>query len=224
MSIEFSKDMDKWFPLVLLHYHYDGKPTKFKVQKHCNGTSSNMPYLRTKERTKELISEKAQQYGPKRALFQVTKEAGGVCGVESTGSLPHNENQVKYIKKKNQDPRPAYKDPLASVMDLQKTTFRGFICEIVCNHLPTIMVFTDSQLNNIVKFCCHKRSNQVSELSVDVTFQLGPFYLLVQTYKNTVFQVKGTNRHPSCIVWFQKISIPPPRRELEIPEGWGGGG
>ena len=23
------------------------------------------------------------------------------------------------------------------------------------------------------------------------------------------------------IVWFQKISIPPPRRELEIPEGWG---
>ena len=27
-----------------------------------------------------------------------------------------------------------------------------------------------------------------------------------------------------CNVWFQKISIPPPRRELEIPEGWGGGG
>ena len=26
------------------------------------------------------------------------------------------------------------------------------------------------------------------------------------------------------IVWFQKISIPPPRRELEIPEGWRGGG
>ena len=23
------------------------------------------------------------------------------------------------------------------------------------------------------------------------------------------------------VVWFQKISIPPPRRELEIPEGWG---
>jgi len=22
-------------------------------------------------------------------------------------------------------------------------------------------------------------------------------------------------------VWFQKISIPPPQRELEIPRGWG---
>ena len=29
-----------------------------------------------------------------------------------------------------------------------------------------------------------------------------------------------------CNVWFQKIAIPPPRRELEIPRqwGWGGGG
>jgi len=26
------------------------------------------------------------------------------------------------------------------------------------------------------------------------------------------------------IVWFQKISIPPPQREIEILEGYGGGG
>ena len=199
VSIEFSKDIDKWFPLVLLHYHYDGKPRKFKVEKHGNRTSSNMPYLRTKTSTKRSIAEKAQQYGPKRALFQVRKEAGGVCGVDSTGTLPRNENQVKYIKKKQQEPGPANKDPLASVMELQKTTFRGFIREIVCNDLPTVMLFTDRQLNNIVKFCCHKRSNQVSELGVDLTFQLGPFYLLVTSYRNTVLQVKGTNRHPSCI-------------------------
>jgi len=25
------------------------------------------------------------------------------------------------------------------------------------------------------------------------------------------------------IAWFQKLSIPPPQRELEIPRGWGGG-
>ena len=27
-----------------------------------------------------------------------------------------------------------------------------------------------------------------------------------------------------CNVWFQKIAIPPPRRELEIPRRWGWGG
>ena len=28
--------------------------------------------------------------------------------------------------------------------------------------------------------------------------------------------------HEAAIVWFQKISRPPPRRELEIPGEWGG--
>ena len=127
----------------------------------------------------------------------MTKESGGVCGVDSTGTLPRNVNQVKYIKKKQQEPGPANKDPLASVMELQKTTyctFRGFLREIVCNDLPTVMLFTDRQLNNIVKCCCHRRPNQVSELGVDLTFQLGPFYLLVTSYKNTVLKVKGTDR------------------------------
>ena len=77
-----------------------------------------MPYVRTKESTKQSIAQTAQQYGPKRALFQVTKESGGVCGVDSTGTLPRNVNQVKYIKKKQQEPGPANKDPLASVMEL----------------------------------------------------------------------------------------------------------
>ena len=49
----------------------------------------------------------------------------------------------------------------------------------MCNDLPTVMLFTDRQLSNIVKFCCHDRVNQVSGLGVDVTFQLGPFYVLV---------------------------------------------
>ena len=196
VSIEYGKDIDKWFPRVLLHYQFDGKATKFKVEKYGNRTSSSMPYVRTKASTKQSIADKAQQYGPKRALFQVTKESGGVCGLDSTGTLPRNETQVMYIKNKQQEPGPANKDPLASVMELQKTTFRGFIRKIVCNDIQTVMLFTDRQLNNIIKFCCHRRPNKVSELGVDLTFQLGPFYVLVTSYKNTVLKVKGTNRHP----------------------------
>ena len=60
------------------------------------------------------------------------------------------------------------------------------------------MLFTDRQLNNIVKFFCHNKADQVSELGVDVTFQLGPFYLLI-TFKNTVLRVKGENNHPSFL-------------------------
>lgn len=113
--------------------------------------------------------------------------------------LSHNENQVICIKKKQQEAGPANKDRLASVMELQKITLCGFIREIVCNDLPTVMLFTDRQLNNIVKFCCHRRPNQISELGVDLTFQLAPFYVLVTGYKNTILKVKGTDCQPCHI-------------------------
>ena len=197
MSIEFAKDIEKWFPLVLLNYYFDGQPTRFKVKKHGNRTSSNMPHIRSKESTKLKVAEKAERFSPKRSLFLARKEAGGICDVDSISSLPSNTKQIEYLKRKSAERES--KDPLASVLELQKTTFPGFIREVVCNDLPTVMLFTDRQLNNIVKFCCHNKANQVSELGVDLTFQLGPFYLLVTTFKNTVLRVKGTNTHPSFL-------------------------
>ena len=92
--------------------------------------------------------------------------------------------QVEYLTRKPSDR--VSKDPLASVLELQKTTFPGFIREIVCNDLPTVMLFADRQLSNIVKFCFHDRVSQASELGVHVPFQLGPFYVLVTSFKNKI--------------------------------------
>lgn len=44
------------------------------------------------------------------------------------------------------------KDVLASVLELQKGTCKGFNCDVVCNDLPTIVLFTDKQVNDIIKF------------------------------------------------------------------------
>ena len=65
VSFELTKDIAQWFPLVLLDYSYDGKPTKFKVTKHGNQTPSNMPHIRTKENTKLKTADKAEQFGPR---------------------------------------------------------------------------------------------------------------------------------------------------------------
>lgn len=156
-----------------------------------------MPHIRLKESTKQKVAEKAMQCGPKRALYFARKEAGSICEVDSISSIPRNLKQVEYLTWKPSEK--VKKDPLASVLELQKTTFPDFIREVVCNDLPTVMLFTDRQLDNIVKFCCHDRVNEVSELGVDVTFQLGPFYVLVTSFKNTVLRVKGENNHPSFL-------------------------
>lgn len=206
VSIEYGKEVEKWFPLVLVHYYFEGEPRKFAVTAHGNrkaGSAPLPPYTRTKESTKSRLTQNISEgkNNPKKALFKTIKETGGVCAAESSSSLPRNVRQAKHIKQRlgltsSSTASKSSIDPLMAVLELQKSTFAGFIREVVCNDLPTIMLFTDQQVDDMVRFCCHNRASFVSELGVDVTFQLGPFYLVVTTYKNTVLRVKGTNHSP----------------------------
>ena len=100
VSIEFGKAIEKWFPLVLLNYNFDGQPTRFKIKKHGNQTSSNMAHIRSKESTKLKVADKAVEFGPTRALFLTRKEGGGICGADSISSLPRNVKQVGYLTRK----------------------------------------------------------------------------------------------------------------------------
>ena len=58
-------------------------------------------------------------------------------------------------------------DPLASVLELQKSTFRGFIRDVTCNSLLTVTLFTNQQVDNLTEFCCHSRSGWVFGFAVD---------------------------------------------------------
>ena len=87
----------------------------------------------------------------------------------------------------------------ASVLDLQKGACEGFIRDVVCNTLPTIVPFPEKQINDIIKFCCHQEAGMVSDLGAAITFQLGPFFLLVTSYKNTILRVNGSNHSPSFL-------------------------
>ena len=50
------------------------------------------------------------------------------------------------------------------------------------------------------------------------------WYIIILKRATVTWVLSGLNMFPlnSENVWFQKISIPPPRRELEIPKGRGG--
>ena len=53
---------------------------------------------------------------------------------------------------------------------------------------------------------------EINDNEVELHFQIQlKFYI-----------TENLDKKSNCIVWFQKISIPPPRGKLEIPEGWGG--
>ena len=71
---------------------------------------------------------KLQIWGPERVLFLARREEGGICDTDSISSLPRNIKQVEYLARKTSNR--VSKDPLAPVLELQKTTFPGFITEI----------------------------------------------------------------------------------------------
>ena len=51
-------------------------------------------------------------------------------------------------------------------------------------------------MNHIVNFCCNDRKGFESLPFSDITFQLGPFYLLLTIYNNKCLFYKGTNTCP----------------------------
>ena len=58
-------------------------------------------------------------------------------------------------------------DPLVAGLELQKSTLPGFIREVVCNDLPTVMLYTDRYMDNVVKLFCHSKAVLVSELTIE---------------------------------------------------------
>lgn len=46
--IEYGREIEKWFPVVLLSYHFEGAPQRFHPQIHANQKEwSSFPYVRT---------------------------------------------------------------------------------------------------------------------------------------------------------------------------------
>lgn len=135
----------------------------------------------------------------KTCTFQDNKDSGEVCGTESASSLPRNLPRVNITKHQlGLTTSAAWKvntDPLMAVLDLQKGSCSWSVSEVTCNDLPTVMLFTNQQIDDIIGFCRHKKRNFVSQLGLDATFQLGPFYLPLTTYKNHLLTVQGTS-HP----------------------------
>jgi len=64
---------------------------------------------------------------------------------------------------------------------------------------PKDILFTDNQLDDIANFCCNDIDGHKSILYVDVTFQLGPFFVIVTSYRNTTLNTKKSSI-PVCPV------------------------
>ena len=183
-------------PYQFIQYRFAGEEHSVEVKPHGNAKKILRPYKRTCPSTLKDLKDELQQHPPKRAVFKVEQKRGGFLNVSCIGELPRNSLQASRIKcKKTTMVQSKPGDPLQALVVKFKEQFGNpnqFIQSIHLVPDPSIVLFNESQLNDMDRFCAS--TERVSILGLDVTFNLGKFYVTLCTYQNhDVVNDRGKN-------------------------------
>ena len=130
------------------------------------------------------------------------------------GQLPRDEKQIINFKAREihtsrlhtlNVSKDAVADDLFLVM--QKVYSEDpYVRAVIVAPEPVIVVSTDRQLQDISKFCCS--SFEFCPLTVDPTFCIGSFDVIMTTYKHLLLQLKGYENPPvfigPCCIHYKK--------------------
>ena len=198
--------------LVFVRYYFEGEP-EHSIQLKPHGSAKSgcaIPYLRTYRSTmsKMATAVSGKEKSLKRVVQQIEDNVGGLELCNSVGQLPRNERQVKYLKGECRPPK--VMDPIFQITEKMKEQSQDgekFIrAYSLDDDSPKVILFTDEQLDDIANFCCNDVDGHKSILYVDVTFQLGPFFVLVTSYRNTTLYTKNSS-HPVCPVLLGPVML-----------------
>lgn len=182
----------KYIPFAFVQYRFDENEHFVRNKPHGNAKSKD-PFIPTKKSTLEKITAAVKTQGPKRAVHEVEMAVGGMHA-DSASSLPRNERQARYIKSKVKESCKA--DPVSTLLDMQLEEEKPFIrCVTVDRNSPIIVLFSEEQIKDITKFCCNEEGPN-SPFCVDMTFNLGKFYVVITTYKHLQLLTKRSNKEP----------------------------
>ena len=134
-------------------------------------------------------------------MHNVTNNVGELINISSSCSLPKESNQANYIRVKSKQ---SVADPLLSITQRMKSYKKNnqeiFIRSYTLDDgSPKVIAFTNKQLEDFANFCCSDINQFKWMLFLDITFQLGPFCLLLTAYQNTNLFVKATEGCPTMI-------------------------
>ena len=190
-------------PCQFIQYRFSGMEHSVVVKPHGNSKKRKRPYKRTCPSTLKDLETELKQHPPKRAVFRVEQKRGSILSASCVGDLPRNSLQASRIrckKKTNQEAGVSNpNDPLQALVVKFKEESRNPDQYVQSIHLvpdPTIVLFNDTQLNDMEQFCAS--SDKASVLGIDVTFNLGRFYVTLCTYQNFKV-VNERGRHPIMV-------------------------
>eukprot|EP00112_Aurelia_sp_Birch-Aquarium-sp1_P000453 Seg1043.4 transcript_id=Seg1043.4/GoldUCD/mRNA.D3Y31 product="hypothetical protein" protein_id=Seg1043.4/GoldUCD/D3Y31 len=188
------------YNIVAIIYQFTGEEHTVTVKPHGN-SKCNILFLRTYQSTKVKITKESGVSAPSRALHNVSRDVGGLVGAEAAGQLPRNNRQVSYYASKTAS---KVEDPFNSITAQMRTYCdndeeRYVRTYSLDDSSAKVVLFTDTQVDDIINFCCNDRDGYKSLLYADITFELGPFFLLTTSYTNTALIDRKSGCPPAMI-------------------------
>lgn len=179
----------------ILQYSDTGAEEDVKVEPHKNAKKSIQPFYATATSTKQRISDKAKTpLGPSSIYDELYEEGGGIMDSASFAELPRGIMQVKYQRSKLRDQHA--KDTLAELIDKCKDSKGKFLHSLQVSPEVRVVLTTKAQLADVVKFCsCNPE--EYSIFGIDVTYDIGPFFVTTTTYKHLKLHDKDSGTYPN---------------------------
>ena len=170
-----------------------------KLSSHGNAKTAK-PFHPTWPSTLNRIKSESSTKGPRATIEQVSSEIGGILGASAPGELPSNELQVSNKRRKGKKVGEAsvsaVTDDLFWIMQQAHTQDpeHTFVRDIKTAPEPAVVLASDQQLNNLVRFGTSPQEFGV--ITIDPTFSLGEFDVTPLTYRHILLVTRRSNQSP----------------------------
>ena len=181
-------------------------PDNFHPKPVPHGNSKeDKPFFSTLPSTMARIKhECSEAKGPKKVIQEVSADFGGVLSVTDICQLPRGEQQVSQVKRRCK--QQSYVSQVGSADDefaavlhkaFMEDATKQFVREIKTLREPAIVVATDQQMTDLVRFCTSE--GEFGIMTVDPTFSLGQFDVTVTTYRHLLLECRRSGKNPVFI-------------------------
>ena len=180
-----------------LQYQFTSGERKIKVKQHGNASKGSRPFKPSATSTMERLKELVQTSTPKVAVNRLLEEKGGIENICSSGDIARDRQQAanfrRNVKEKENKIASSCSDPLLTVMDRckleQADSKVTFIREVSSAPEMLIVLANNFQLAEVKRFCTDPA--RFSVLGVDVTFNVGEYYVCLTTYRDLMLKTKS---------------------------------
>ena len=193
-------------PLAVIQYFFEGGlEVPVKLMKHGNCKSEDaQPYLRTSRPVLQKLKAKCKTVPCRKAVDECFEEAGGSLGCKSAADLPRNRQQAYNTNKSTASGGSQSSSRRHDFYDVLELLNQGvFVRDFGFAKSPSSQrtqprsfQATAFQLEQLSRVLLSDKFRVV--LSVDATFNCGPFYVTLTSFPNKMF-VNKAGRPPVMI-------------------------